>query len=93
MSKTKRGLALQWYAGCSTDREREARYALLTGSSPAFDVLLALLEKEKLDLLTVRDSDYSDSAWACKQAHRNGRLDELDRLVGLLRSVTIDHNG
>ncbi len=91
MKSSKRGLHQQWYLGCSNEQERKARKGLLVGSSLGFDVLLALLDRERFDLLAVREGDYNDSAWAYKQAHLNGRLEELDRLSTLVRSVT-DHN-
>lgn len=84
------GLVVQWLTGCQTEKERDARRSLLLGADPAFRVLLAIIEQGREDLLACREADYNDSAWACKQAHRNGRLEELDRLSYLLRSIT-DH--
>ena len=87
MSSNK-GVSTQWYLGCSTAKEREDRASLLKGSSVALDVVKAIVDKERLDLLGVREADYNDSAWGFKQAHLNGRIDELDRLSNLLRSIT-----
>lgn len=87
----KRGMSVQWLHGCSTVKEREDRKNLIQGSSVAFEVLLKIVDREREEVLAAREADYNDSSWAFKQAHLNGRIEELDRLHHLLRSA-IDHN-
>lgn len=85
---SKRGVNVQWYLGCSTVKEREARKELLSGTVAVFDVLNQIIDREKQELQSVREADYDASSWAFKQAHMNGRLEQLDRFSNLLRSVT-----
>lgn len=87
----KRDLSVQWLLGCSTHKEREERKALIKGGTVVLDILKKIVEKERIAVQSTRESDYADSAWAYKQAHLNGRIEELDRLHHLIRSVT-DHN-
>jgi len=83
-----RNLSTEWYHRCSGDKERTARKSLVESSVPALAVLKGIAEGKREELLKVRDTDYDTPAWACKQAHWNGRIEELDRLINLLGSVT-----
>lgn len=84
----KGGLALHWLTGCSTAKEREDRKHLITGASPALDVLVALMERLRTETLSVRENDYNDSAWPYKQAHLNGKIEQLDQILTIVRSAT-----
>ena len=83
----KQSLSSEWYRGCETDEARRSRKGLVAASTPVLDVLYALVEGRKAELLGVREQDYDAAAWSHKQAHRNGRIEELDRLSTLLRSA------
>lgn len=87
MKPTKRGISSQWFLGCANDKERKDRTSTVEGGTSVLLVLYDILEREKSDLLKSREADYADSAWAYKQAHVNGRLEQLDRLLQLLWSA------
>lgn len=84
-------MSVQWLHGCSTEQERKDRKSLILGATPALEVLLNLVEQSRAEAEAVREADYQDAAWAYKQAHLNGRLEELDKLANLIRSA-LDHN-
>lgn len=75
-----------WYHGCKTEEERANRKDLVHSSTPVLDVLEAVLEKRRRELLSMREDDYNVTGWAYLAAHRNGRLEELDRLIHLLNN-------
>jgi len=81
-------LSVEWYRNCKNDEDRRKRKSVVLGASDTLEVLQELTEARKAELSVAREPDYNNSAWAYWQAHRNGRLEELDRLLQLLRSVT-----
>lgn len=83
-----RGISSQWFFGCTDSKEREHRTATILGSTVTLDILVDIIEHQRYEVARVRESDYSDAAWAYKQAHINGRIEELDRILSLLRSAT-----
>lgn len=51
-------------------------------AQPIFTRLRQILNQEKETL--TRETDYDNPSWAHKQAHINGRLDEIDRILLLI---------
>ena len=84
----KRSLSVEWYRGCNSDDARKTRKGLVSSSPPVREVLEDIANSRRDDLLRLREADYNAGSWAYLQAHRNGRLEELDRLLELLRSAT-----
>lgn len=72
----------QWLsnrAGDKTKLEEELRHYL---TSWPFNRLREILNQEKEGLLRV--TNYENPSWAYQQAHVNGRLQEIDRLLSLI---------
>lgn len=83
-------ISTEWYFRCGNDAERANRKGLVDSSTPVLALLKDMASKRKEDLQNVRESDYDTGEWAYLQAHRNGRIEELDRLIKLIGSAT-DH--
>lgn len=83
-------MGVEWFFGCSTEEERSRRREIVLSSYSILKVLKEYLENKK-NTLSMREEDYDVAAWAFLQAHRNGRIDELDRLIKLIGSA-IDHD-
>lgn len=83
-------MAVEWYFGCANETDRERRRDVVLSSYSILKVLKEYLENKK-ETLSMREEDYDVAAWAFLQAHRNGRVEELDRLIKLIGSA-IDHD-
>lgn len=83
-------MGVEWYFGCANEDDRERRRDVVLSSYSILKVLKEYLTNKK-DTLSMREEDYDVAAWAYLQAHRNGRIDELDRLIKLIGSA-IDHD-
>lgn len=88
----KTNISTEWYHRCKGRDEEQTRKNLVESSTPILAVLKSLVDQRKLELLSTRETDYDVPGWPYLQAHRNGRLEELDRLSNLLGSAT-DQNG
>jgi hypothetical protein len=77
-------ISTEWYVGCSTEADRAKRRALVETSEPLLDVLSKVISNRRKTIENVRETDYDIGGWAYLQAHRNGRLEELDRLETLV---------
>lgn len=87
-----KNISTGWYSGCDNEKDRATRKGLVLSSTPILEVLKAMLERRKEEVQKVRDEDYNVAGWPYLQAHRNGKMEELDRLINLLGSAT-DHDG
>ena len=82
-----RNISVEWYFGCKNKEERDARKGLVDSAAPALDVLRQIVEQRR-ETYAMKSSDYDVVAWPYYQAHRNGQMEELDRLIKLIGSVT-----
>lgn len=60
--------------------------AILRNNTQIFNRLREILEEREAELnkLSFLDSDFSDPNWSHKQAHRLGRLGEIQRIKNLI---------
>jgi hypothetical protein len=72
-----------WLSRCKNAADREEFKQYLANSRRLFDELDHLLVREEA-LLPRQEYDYSDAAWAYKQAHLNGMRDMLSRIRQLI---------
>ena len=85
----KPALSVEWYVGCATEEQRQRRKEIVLSSRSVLEVLKTYLEHRK-NGLSVKEEDYNVASWAYLQAHRNGKTEELDRLIKFIGSV-LDH--
>jgi len=82
-----RNISTEWFFGCKDKEQRDARKGLVDSAAPVLDVLVKMLEQRR-ETYAMKASDYDVAAWPYYQAHRNGQMEELDRLIKLIGSVT-----
>lgn len=78
-----------WFQGVHNDPlAKEDLEKTLRNSAVAFNKLLEILEdrKRQLDTSEIRE-DYQSPSWSHKQAHRNGRRQELQDTIDLLTFI------
>lgn len=82
MSKT---LALSWTNHLKGDAKKDFE-GLVRNSTTVLGRLKTIIEQREADILKDESSpkDYDSPSWAYKQAHNNGRKEELRRLKELL---------
>lgn len=77
-------IAMEWLKHAKTQEEKESARTTVLNAEPAFKLLRKLLEDRKASVPLIRDEDYQRGDWAALQAHRNGRIQEIDHLLQLL---------
>lgn len=78
-------LPIEWYTGCTTPEQKEAR-ELLVRNSVEFSKLLMLILSRRAEVVErkgLKEEDYHDTSWMTLQAFRNGRLAEMTDLANL----------
>jgi hypothetical protein len=76
-------LSLEWTKGLS-EKEKE-EFEQMVRRSLVVPRLLGIIKEWELELSNKETSeDYSDAAWAYKQAHRNGDRSRIKKLKDLL---------
>lgn len=82
-------LSTQWFKNVLNDpKAKDDLEKTLRNSTIAFSKLLDILEdrKRELDNSEMKDN-YDSSSWSHKQAHRNGRRQELQDTIDLLQFI------
>ena len=72
-------ISTDWLARKRTQEEREQFKQYLLNQRQLFDELDHILNKEMMTLVR-QECDYSDGAWAYKQAHLNGMREAFSRV-------------
>lgn len=73
-----------WYNNDATDKEKAKTRAMLIEAAPAFERLKLILKQRYEAVQTVATSDYTSPNWGYEQAHKNGRMQELQDLFKIL---------
>lgn len=74
-----------WYADCKTDEQRATRHQELASARPILERLDRLLAADRAQLTSTRRTDYDNPSWACKQAHYNGEIAQIDRVRRIIK--------
>lgn len=77
-------LGMDWFKNARTPEEKEKVQALVLNSEPLLDLLRQILEMRKMGMTAFTEKNYENPSWAHLQAHRNGRIEEIDYLLKLL---------
>lgn len=78
-------LASDWVRGTKTLEQKQEIYNQVVGSYKALELLKGIIFKRRDNLIgSPSEDDYKNTSWANLQAHRNGRLQELDYIIKLL---------
>jgi hypothetical protein len=82
---TNSNISLQWTKHLKTESERKDFEKTLRNSSYTMrrirDILAEMLVEEQKAKISLKD--YQGGDWAYKQAHRNGRVENLNRCLEL----------
>jgi hypothetical protein len=82
-------LPIEWYVGCTTKEEKEARETLVRNSNQFASLFLHILQR-RADIVErkgLKEEDYHDTSWITLQAFRNGRLAEMTDLADLFSFI------
>lgn len=84
-----RNLSTQWFTDVLNDpKAKEDLEKTLRNSVTAFSKLLDVLERRQRELDTSEiKENYDTASWSHKQAHRNGRRQELQETIDLLQFI------
>ena len=90
MSVPARKLPIEWYRGCTTPEEKEARDFLVRNNTLLFTLFLSILraKAETIEKKGYKEEDYEDSNWVFLQAFRNGKMAQLDEIAELFSFMT-----
>lgn len=77
---------LVWTKHIKDPKAKEDFESILKNNTQLFRRLKEILEEREAELnkLSYADADFSDPNWSHKQAHRLGRLGELNKLKEIL---------
>lgn len=74
----------KWFKICNDESEREELQELLSNNSVIVTKLKEIIESElSASQVSVR-SDYDKPSWAYYQAHKNGEIDMLNKILNIL---------
>ena len=82
-------LPIEWYVGCTTKEEKEARETLVRNSTQFATLFLTILQR-RADIVErkgLKEDDYRDTSWMILQAYRNGKLAEMTELADLFSFI------
>lgn len=77
-------LAMEWLKYAKTAEAQEAAKTTVFNAEPAFMLLRMLLKDRRSAIPVLTEEDYKHGDWASLQAHRNGRIQEIDHLLQLI---------
>lgn len=81
------GIPIDWIKKEKTPEGKKKVEGVLRNSVLALSIVYKLLEDKEKDLNSVKASDYENPSWAYLQAHKNGKLEQLQELKRLLSFV------
>lgn len=83
-------LSNSWYKGKKTTHEKQEVVDDVARALPALAILQEYLElsKEKAEKERVSSDGYSEPNWAYKQAHLNGQVEALEKILKFLPKNT-----
>lgn len=73
----------EWFGTMKGEEKENFRLSILN-SEKVLDKLREIVYNRLKDRRNVTTSSYANSAWCYEQAHRNGAVEELERIIGLL---------
>lgn len=74
----------EWLKYAKGEEEKEGTKQTVLNADPAFAILRKLLEDRRRAVPSITEKEYERADWAALQAHRNGRMQEIDHLLKLL---------
>lgn len=78
-------LGMDWYQNAKSPEEKEKVKTLILNSEPLLELLRGILENRKIGgMAAFTEKNYENSNWAHLQAHRNGRLEEIEYMIKML---------
>lgn len=80
-------LGADWFRGVD-EKDKLDREIAVKNAKAILDIILRLAQSRRNSLERVAMTDYDSPAWAYREAHKNGRKEELDYFCKLLN---LDH--
>jgi len=77
-------LAADWFRQISDPDDRVAREQAIRQAGPILEILKDLLTNRLRTASQMREASYEHPSWAYLQAHRNGRIEDLEYVIKLL---------
>jgi len=77
-------LAADWFRGISKEEDKASLIQAIYSAKGILDIVKELVIAHKNSLEKVSMTDYDSPQWAYKEAHKNGRKEEIDYLLRLL---------
>jgi hypothetical protein len=83
-NQNKPNLSSVWFQGCKTDEDKDKIKALLLNDHFVLDKLSKIVYNMVIKNTKATKQDYTDASWAFKQAHVNGELDALRKILSII---------
>lgn len=77
-------LAADWFRQTSDPDDRKTREQAIRQAGPILEILKDLLTNRLRGVSQMREAAYDNPSWAYLQAHRNGRIEDLEYVIKLL---------
>jgi hypothetical protein len=77
-------LGTDWYRQDKSQEERDATTQAVASAKGILDMLLARALARKAEVANTSQADYTSPSWSHLQAHKNGRLEELDYFIKMI---------
>lgn len=84
MEQPKASIPTAWYNGVKTQEQKDDIKTILLNDKIILDKLSKIVYNMVIKSTRVNKADYSDSSWAYKQAHINGELEALRKILALI---------
>jgi len=77
-----------WFEGLTPEEQDKMRQNVLS-SEKVLDKLIKICYNNIIELQNVQKSDYNSPSWIAEQAHRNGEVAALNRIIKIC-TITSD---
>jgi hypothetical protein len=78
------GLAIDWFRKISNQEDKKATEQAIRQAGGVLEILKDLLETRLRSISKTNEDDYDSPSWAYLQAHKNGRIQDLEYVIRLL---------
>ena len=89
MPKSKLSLKHSWFRGLDNEEQKAEMQTVVIAGSRALIRLRTIIKEDiaSLEKKRVKASEYDSPNWGFKQAHTNGQLEELQRILSILPEI------
>lgn len=77
-------LASDWFRKTSDPDDKKATEQAIRQAGPVLEILRELLTNRLRNISRPKEETYTNPSWAYFQAHRNGRIEDLEYVIKLV---------